>query len=47
MFVAVPFRVVGVFEGFLGLDVERALTIVEMAQELEGGDVLICGEPVF
>ncbi len=45
--VAIPFCVVGVLEGFLGLDVERAPPIVEMVQELEGGDVLIRGEPVF
>ena len=47
MFVAIPFRVVGVLEGFFGLDVERTPSIVEMLEELEGGDVAIRGEPVF
>ena len=47
MFVAVPFCVVGILEGFLGLDIERASSIVEMVQDLEGGDVVIRGEPVF
>jgi hypothetical protein len=47
MFVAGPFCVVSVFEGFFGLDVKRAPTIVEMFKELEGGDILIRGEPVL
>ena len=47
MFFAIPFRVVRVFQCFLGLDVERAPTIVEMLQDLEGGDVSIRGEPVL
>jgi hypothetical protein len=47
MFVAVLFCVVCILEGFLGLDIERAPSIVEMVQELEGGDVAIPGEPVF
>ena len=47
MFVTVPFCVVGILEGFLGLDIERAPSIIEMVQDFEGGDVAIRGEPVF
>ena len=47
MFVAIPFCVVGILEGFLSLDIERKPSIVEMVQELEGVDVAIRGEPVF
>ena len=47
MFFPIPFRVVSVFQCFLGLDVEWAPTIVEMLQDLEGGDVSIRGEPVL
>ena len=47
MFLLIPFRVVSVFQCFLGLDVEWAPTIVEMLQDLEGGDVSIRGEPVL
>ena len=35
MFFTIPFRVVRVFQCFLGLDVERAPTIIEMLQDLE------------
>jgi hypothetical protein len=47
MFFPIPFRVVSVFQCFLGLDVEWAPTIVEMLQDLEGVDVSIRGEPVL
>ena len=47
MFIAIPFCVVRVFQCFLCLGVEWAPTIVEMLQDLEGGDVSIRGEPVL
>ncbi len=47
MFFTIPFCVVRVFQCFLGLDVEWAPTIVEMLQDLEGGDVSIRGKPVL
>jgi hypothetical protein len=47
MFFAIPFCVVRVFQCFLGLDVERAPTIVEMLQDLKGGDVSIRCESVL
>ncbi len=42
VFVAIPFCVVRVFQCFLCLDVKRAPMVVEVLQDLEGGDVLVC-----
>ncbi len=42
VFVAVPFCVVRVFQCFLCLDVKRAPTVIEVLQDLEGADVLVC-----
>ncbi len=40
--VAIPFCVVRIFQCFLCLDVKRAPTVVEVLQDLEGDDVLVC-----
>ena len=47
MFVSIPLGVVGVLEGFLGLDIKWTPAVVEMFEDLEGGDVSVRGEPVL
>jgi hypothetical protein len=42
VFVAIPFCAVRIFQCFLRLDVKRAPTVVEVLQDLERGDVLVC-----
>ncbi len=44
MFVAIPLGVVCVFQHFLHFDIKGAPAVVQMFQDLEGGDVLVCHE---
>jgi hypothetical protein len=47
MFVAVPLGVVGIFQCLLHFDIKGAPVVVQMIQDLEGGDIAVCCEEMF
>jgi hypothetical protein len=47
VFVPIPFSVLGIFQHFLCLDIERAPAAVKMIKDFERSNVLVCFEVIF